>query len=199
MALQEFEHRIRSNLSRLALCLAVAGVTMLTAAPASAQQPFQMTSPAFADNGIMAQKFAGKFSNNPNCVGENISPPLQWSNPPAGTRSLAIIMFDQEGRDGLGVSHWVIYGIDPSLTGLPEGAGDGKFEKAVGGNNIVNQPIYFGGCPPKGTGMHHYAFTLIATDLEPNALKPGLTQAQLLEALNTHAKGATGLIGRWGH
>lgn len=180
--------------------LVVGAFAMIFAAPASAQESFfQLTSPAFSDNGLMAQKYAGKFPGNPSCVGENVSPPLRWSNPPAGTRSYALVLNDQEGRNGLGVTHWVVYGIDVSLKELPEGAGDGKFQGMVGGANIIGQPIYLGGCPPKGTGPHHYVFTLIATDLEPGALKPGLTQPQLLEEIGAHAKGATGLIGRFGH
>ena len=90
---------------------ALFAVCMIDDAPAQ-ESYFQLTSPAFSDNGMMAGKYAGKNPSNPNCIGENISPPLQWANPPAGTRSFALIMHDQEGRNGLGVTHWVIYGID---------------------------------------------------------------------------------------
>ena len=57
-----------------------------------------------------------------------------------------------------------------------------------------SSPIYFGPCTPPGA-PHHYTFTLIATDLEPAALAPGLTREELIKALDGHAKGATGLIG----
>ena len=61
-------------------------------------------------------------TNNPNCVGENVSPELHWSNVPDGTKSLVLLMFDPEGRAPSGVSHWVAYGIDPSkVTGFAEG------------------------------------------------------------------------------
>ncbi len=43
--------------------------------------------------------------------------------------------------------------------------------------------------------LHHYTFTLMATDLEPAALQPGLTRDELIKALEGHAKAATGLIG----
>jgi hypothetical protein len=73
------------------------------------QNNFVLSSSAFADNGTMAQKYMGKNPANPNCIGENVSPPLEWRNAPAATRSYAIIMYDQEGRNGLGLSHWVAY------------------------------------------------------------------------------------------
>lgn len=167
---------------------------------AAAEGPFfQLTSTAFADNGLLAKKHAGRNPANPNCVGDNVSPPLAWSNPPDGTRSYALIVHDQEGRNGLGVVHWLAYGIDASVTALPEGAGDGSFKGLVGGKNILGQGTYFGPCPPKTHGPHHYVFTLVATDLAPDALAPGLTMPQLLEAIGSHAKAATGLIGRFGH
>jgi Raf kinase inhibitor-like YbhB/YbcL family protein len=180
--------------------LVVVGLGLSASTSASSQQlPFQLTSPAFPDNGLMPNKHAGKNPGNPNCVGDNLSPPLQWSNPPDGTRSYALIVHDQEGRYGLGVTHWLAYGIDVSMKELPEGAGDGKFNALIGGSNILGQQTYVGPCPPKGSGLHHYVFTLVATDLEPSALKSGLTQTQLLEAIGSHAKGATGLVGRFGH
>ena len=55
-------------------------------------------------------------------------------------------------------------------------------------------PHYFGPCTPPGP-PHHYTFTLIATDLEPGALQPGMTRDELIKALDGHAKGATGIIG----
>ena len=146
---------------------------------------FSMTSPAFQDNGMMATKYAGKNPANPNCVGENVSPPL--------------IMFDQEGRLGLGVTHWLAYGIPASLTSLPEGIASQDAKPFLNGLNILKKPEYLGACPPKATGPHHYVFTLIATSLEPDALKSGLTQQELLEAIGAKALGATGLIGRFGH
>ena len=160
---------------------------------------FQLTSPAFSDNGMMAAKYAGKNPSNPNCIGENISPPLQWVNPPAGTRSFALIMHDQEGRNGLGVTHWVIYGIDGTAREIGEGSGTNSTASFTSGKNVLGQNSYLGACPPKGTGPHHYVFTLVATRLEPGALQAGLAQSQLLEAIGSNAIGATGLIGRFGH
>jgi hypothetical protein len=166
-----------------------------TAAPPDV---FVLSSPSFADNGPLATKYAGNDKSNPNCVGENISPPLAWSNPPKGTKSYALMLYDPEGRNGLGVVHWAAYGIPASVTGFSEGEVSKPSPKYVGGKSTRNLPYYFGPCTPPGD-WHHYTFTLIATDLEPLALQPGMTREEVLTALNGHALGAAGLIGRFRH
>jgi Raf kinase inhibitor-like YbhB/YbcL family protein len=160
-----------SGLALAFLCVGIA---------AQAADPFMLRSPAFEDNGKLAIKNAGNNKQNPNCVGENISPPLAWSNPPAGTTSYALIMYDPEGRGGLGVVHWVAYGIPTSVTGFAEGEVSGASDKYVGGKSTPGLAHYFGPCTPPGD-WHHYTFTLIATDLDPKALEPGLTRDQLFE------------------
>ncbi len=67
------------------------------------------------------QQQGKRSGNNPNCVGENVSPQLSWVNPPAGTKSFALLMVDPEGRGGAGVNHWVAYGIPADVTGFAEG------------------------------------------------------------------------------
>src|SRR3984893_4446644 len=166
----------------------------LSVSPASAQGVFALTSPSFKDGERLATKFAGNNKTNPNCVGENVSPALNWSNPPAGTKSFAIFMFDPEGRPPGGVSHWVAYGIPASVTGFAEGEVSKPSDKYVGGTSLMKVSKYFGPCTPAGA-PHHYTFTLIATDLEPSRLAAGMTRDELIKALEGHAKSATGLIG----
>src|SRR3984893_18060640 len=166
----------------------------LSVSPASAQGVFALTSPSFKDGERLATKFAGNNKTNPDCVGENVSPALNWSTPPAGTKSFAIFMFDPEGRPPGGVSHWVAYGIPASVTGFAEGEVSKPSDKYVGGTSLMKLANYFGPCTPPGA-PHHYTFTLIATDLEPSALQAGMTRDELIKALDGHAKGATGLIG----
>ena len=185
-------------------CVLSAGAILLwpmlggAAEAAEAAKVFTLKSPALKDNGVLAKKFAGNDKSNPNCVGDNISPPLAWSNPPDGTKSFALVMYDPEGRAGLGVVHWVAYGIPASVTGFPEGEVSKTSDKFVGGKSTRALPTYFGPCTPPGD-WHHYTFTLIATDLDPSALQPGMTRDELLAALQGHAKGAAGLIGRFKH
>jgi Raf kinase inhibitor-like YbhB/YbcL family protein len=175
-----------------------AGMLALTASCGAndvlAQGAFTLSSPDFKDGGRLALKNAGNNKANPNCIGENISPALSWANPPAGTKSYALLMFDPEGRPPGGVSHWVAYGIAASVTGFAEGEVSKPSDKYVGGQGTAKLPHYTGPCTPAGP-PHHYIFTLIATDLEPTALQPGLTREELIKALDGHAKVATGLIG----
>ena len=102
---------------------------------------------------------------------------------PDKTRSFAIIWDDQAGRAGLGVSHAVIYGIPASVTSFPEGAVGGPAGgQFVPGKNTLGMH-WLGPCSPKGNAPQHYVMTIIATDLEPNALAPGLTKPELLKSL----------------
>jgi hypothetical protein len=159
---------------------------------------FALTSSTFRDGAPLAVKNAGNIKGNPNCIGENVSPPLAWSNVPAGTKSFALIMYDPEGRGGLGVEHWTAYGIPASTTGFAEGETSQLSNKYVPGKGTAGLGHYLGPCTPPGTGWHHYTFTLIATDLEPNALPAGLTRAELFAKLAGHTKGSAGLVGLFG-
>jgi len=166
---------------------------------ANAAEPFMLTSPAFKDGTPMPKKHANNTPGNANCVGENVSPPFAWSNPPAGTKSFALTMVDPEARGGTGVVHWVAYGISASVTGFAEGEGSKPSDKYVGGKGTAGGGAtnYMGPCTPPGA-PHHYTFILIATDLEPKELPSGLTRDELLAKLTGRAKGTTGLIGLFG-
>lgn len=188
------QQRVSRFLSRMVLpCLC-----LLAVHTAQAQSGvFTLQSPAFAENGIIDSKYAGKNPANANCTGEGVSPPLRWSNVPAGTNSLVLIVSDPQGALGLGANHWMAYGIPATQTELREGIGNGNTLRT--GVNFSGQTGYMGPCPPKGSGMHHYIFLLIATDLAPDALPAGLTRAELDAALKGHAKGAAAWIGRFGN
>ncbi|PVZ78652.1 YbhB/YbcL family Raf kinase inhibitor-like protein [Serratia sp. S1B] len=179
--------------------LLLSNALLVGALPLAAQaaETFALTSPAFQDNGLLVQKYAGATAGNASCTGENISPPLSWQHAPEGTKSFALLLNDPEGRNGLGVSHLVAYGIPASANGFAEGdLSQGK--GFIGGKNSPGTAVYHGPCPPVGSGYHHYTFTLIATDLPANALPSGLTREQLLDQLKGHAKGGAGIIGRFG-
>ena len=178
------------------LCLAGGLALAASGNGALAADLFVLTSPAFKDGTMMAQKNAGANKSNPNCVGENVSPPLAWANAPAGSKSLALLMIDPEGRGGLGVIHWLAYNIPASLTGFTEGETSQPSPKYTGGKGTAGQSTYMGPCTPVGA-PRHYTFTLVGTDLEVGALAPGLTYPELIAKLDGHAKGGTGLIGLW--
>ena len=144
---------------------------------------FRITSPGMPDSSRLPAKAAGNFAKNANCTGQNVSPALAWSNAPANTRSFAIILDDQAGRNGLGVSHAVIYGIPATTTSFAEGAlGGASTNGFVPGKNLLGSH-WLGPCPPKGNAPQHYVMTMIATSVAPNELPAGLTRAELLKAL----------------
>lgn len=159
---------------------------------------FTLRSPGRADNAMLTRPYAGQNPANANCVGENRSPALAWANVPAGTRSFAIVMDDQAGRAGLGVNHWVAYGIPADLTALAEGEATAAAARLTAGKNTLGM-AYLGPCPPRGNAPQHYVYTLIATTLEPGVLPPGLTKAQLMEALAGKTRGAASLVLRFAH
>jgi Raf kinase inhibitor-like YbhB/YbcL family protein len=181
---------------RLMQCLSAGAVALgLSGAPAVAQD-FTLSSSAFQDGGWLEQKNAGNNPKNPNCVGQNISPPLTWNNVPAKATSLALLMFDPEGRGGAGVSHWVAYGIPVSVTGFAEGEVSKPSDKYVGGLGTNKESIYLGPCTPPGP-LHHYTFTLIATTHGVKDLPPGLTREEFFEKSAGKLLTATGLVGLW--
>jgi len=135
---------------------------------------FTLQSPGRVDSAMLESRYGGNMKSNANCGGENLSPALAWSHAPSGTRSFAIVMDDQAGRAGLGVSHWVAYGIAASTVGLAEGEASSQSTKFVPGRNTLGADAYLGPCPPRGNAPQHYVFTLIATKLEPDALRQDL-------------------------
>jgi Raf kinase inhibitor-like YbhB/YbcL family protein len=163
---------------------------------AAAGGGFTITSSAFNDGGLLTVRNAADDPMRM-CGGQNISPPMQWSNVPAGTRSFGIVLLDPDGRLGEGVVHWIAYGIPANVTAFAEGEMTKQSEKFVGGKGTRDNAMYIGPCPPVGDALHHYVFTVIATDLEPTALKPGLTRDEFYRAIAGHAKGGASIVGRY--
>ena len=180
------------------LALSGALILGLCAGPVLAA-PFDISSTAASDGGALAKKFGGNNPQNKNCEGQNVSPPLAWSNPPEKTQSYAIVMLDPVGRGGMGFVHWVAYDIPASKKSLREGEASQPSSEFKGGKNQAGGSTYFGPCPPIGDKPHPYVVTLIATDLATGALKPEMTREELGAALTGHVLGATSTVMRYGH
>ena len=196
------KHLNRRPTARGLIVLACAGMLWGCAAPVvggAPSQGFGLWSPDRADNAVLDKRYAGALKTNPNCLGENVSPSLAWTRAPAGTRSFAIVMDDQAGRGGLGVSHWVAYGLPASLTGLAEGQASVAPSTWTAGKNTLGHQVYLGPCPPRGNALQHYVVTLIATSVEPGALPAGLNKAELMEALKGKTLGAASQVFRYAH
>ena len=174
--------------------IALAFIASIASATASAADVFTLTSTTFKDGELLPKRASNTKAFSPNCDGENISPQLSWSGVPEGTKSFTLTVVDQEGQRGIGFIHWVAYGIPAEVTSLAEGEASQPSEKFVGGKSGVGIPTYSGPCPPPSS-PHHYAFVIIATDLDPKALPPGLTLTELWDKLKDHRKAASGLVG----
>jgi hypothetical protein len=185
--------------------LAVAAATLAFgfAIPSAHAGIFTLKSSTFSEGQIMPKKVAQSQANapsNPNCVGENVSPQLSWTNVPDGTKSFVIYFIDPEAR-GVGFDQWIAYGIPASVTGFAEGEVSKPSDKYVGGKNTLGSAVYSGPCTPPNSMPHHYVFVLIATDLDPKDLPPGMSRTEVNEKLglppNSHVMGVAGLAGRF--
>lgn len=132
--------------------------------------------------------------------GQDVSPPLSWSNPPAGTQELALIVDDPDAPTPEPWVHWVIYKIAPQATSLPEGVSPSERVPTpagvLQGKNSWNKIGYGGPQPPKGHGLHHYHFRLYALDTTLN-LQPGASKQEVLKAMDGHILGETVLTGTY--
>jgi Raf kinase inhibitor-like YbhB/YbcL family protein len=143
----------RSEFAAAAVALAAGFVGTKT----NAADIFTLSSTTFQDGTMMPKKVANSQANmatNANCVGDNVSPELHWTHVPDGTKSLVLLMFDPEGRAPSGVSHWVAYGISPSLTGFAEGETSKYSDKYEGGKSLMGVGHYSGPCTPPNTSPH---------------------------------------------
>lgn len=165
----------------------------LAGAHVYAVEAFAISSPGMADGGTLDSSHAASANQ---CGGGNVSPALQWRNVPAGTKSFAVTIFDPDGAKGLGIVHWVQYGIAPSTTALT--AGGAMAPGSVAGTNRTGGPGYYGPCPPVGEVPHHYLAQIYALDLPPDALPAGLTRDALLAAMKGHVLASTSTVLRYG-
>ena len=130
------------------------------------------------------------------CDRDDISPPLKWSDAPAGTKSFALICDDPDAPSGTWV-HWVVYGLPATTTELKEKVPPSETlpNGAKQGVNDFNKVGYGGPCPP-GDKPHRYFFKIYALDTELS-LKPRATRKDLLTAMEGHILGEGSVMGTY--
>jgi len=128
------------------------------------------------------------------CEGENLSPALEWNEPPPSTRSFALIADDPDAPAGTW-THWVLWDIPSGTQSLPEGFTPGLL--GVSGVNDFGKPGYGGPCPPRGHGPHRYFFTLYALSVQSLGLPLTANRATLSRALSGRILGETRVVGRY--
>ena len=129
------------------------------------------------------------------CDGQDISPPLQWNDPPTNTKSFALICDDPDAPSGTWV-HWVIYNLPAGVRSLPESISHDAAlpDQSRQGKNSWGRLGYGGPCPPRGT--HRYFFKLYALDKALD-LTVGASKEQLLKAMHGHIVAQAELMGTY--
>src|SRR5262245_17936750 len=93
---------------------------LIAAVPATAAAAFKLESPTIKPGATLTD---AQVANTFGCTGKNLSPALQWSGAPAGTKSFAVTVYDPDAPTGSGWWHWIVFNLPPSTTSLAEGAG----------------------------------------------------------------------------
>lgn len=152
------------------MAVAVALVATLLVACGRGDGVIDLRSPAFAEGGVIPERFG--------CEGDNVSPPLSWSDVPDDTEELALVMADFDGPDGI-FHHWVVVGIDADVRSIAAGR---LPEGAVLAQATSENAAYIGPCPPAGE-RHEYLFTMFALR-RPLDLPAGATTKDALDAID---------------
>ena len=160
--------------------------------------PLIMTTTAWEDGGVIPDKYTGAGATQP-----APSPALSWTQVPPGTLSFALIMHDPEpaipAKSSKGdVTHWLIWNIPGTSTGLPEGVANGDLPDGSKQQSLRGQGYMGPGAPPGP--YHHYTFTLYALDTKldvtpsQNAFD---TRTALLNAMDGHVLSKAVLVARF--
>jgi Raf kinase inhibitor-like YbhB/YbcL family protein len=144
----------------------------------------ELTSSAFDDGGVLPVKYT--------CDGKSISPPIQWQNVPANTKSFALIYDDPDAPSGTWV-HWILYNLPATTTSLEENISTLP-PGTKAGLNSSPQEKYGAPCPP--FGEHRYIFHLYALDAMLD-LPNTATSDTLQQTMQGHILANATLMGRY--
>ncbi len=147
----------------------------------------EVTSPAFGDGEMIPATYTAD--------GEDISPPLEWSPAPEGTRSIVLINDDPDAPMGTWV-HWVVYNMPPDTTSLDENVPPDETlaNGAQQGTTDFGRIGYGGPAPPSGT--HRYYFKVYALDMMLD-LPTGATKSEVEEEMQEHVLTSGELMGKY--
>jgi Raf kinase inhibitor-like YbhB/YbcL family protein len=155
---------------------------------------FKLTTGAYADGDWIPAQYA---CGTP----DGTSPAVQWSDPPSGTASFAIIFHDTDAAPGKGVqdvTHWILWNIPATAVQLAAGMQpDTSPDGIAQGKNIRGVNGYQPPCPPAGARPHHYIFELYALDTKLE-LPAGSSRADLLKSMDGHVIGKATVVGIFG-
>ena len=151
---------------------------------------FRLTSPAFEHDADLPAEQLGED--------DGVSPALEWSGVPEGTKELAVVCEDPDADTGV-VTHWIVYGIAPDAGGLPAALPRDAYIESpielVQGLNEYDEVGYSGPENDDDRGPHRIFFRVFALDTELAQLPPGATRAELRSAAKDHILGTAALVG----
>ena len=148
--------------------------------------PFMLETAAFAEGATIPRLHT--------CEGADLSPAVEWSGEPGGTKSFALIVDDPDAPVGVW-NHWLLWDIPASTRALAQGFKAGQVGES--GANDFGRLGYGGPCPPKGHGSHRYFFRLHALDVPSLGLRRGAKRAELDRALAGHILAEAQRMGRY--
>jgi Raf kinase inhibitor-like YbhB/YbcL family protein len=146
---------------------------------------FKLTSPAFKDGQPIPTKYVRD--------GDNVSPPLEWRDPPPETKSFALVVEDPDAPKGT-FRHWALYDLPPDAIDLPENVSHDALRYREGMNDF-GAIAYDGPQPPSGHGLHHYHFRLVALDVDKLDVPRKATAEEVIRAAKAHMIGEADLVG----
>jgi Raf kinase inhibitor-like YbhB/YbcL family protein len=152
---------------------------------------FAITSPAFVDQGEIPIHYT--------CEGDDVSPPLEWTDPPVGTESLVLIIDDPDAPDPAAPRmiwvHWVLYNLPADTRQLPEAVTRSALPPGTSeGINDWKRPGYGGPCPP--IGRHRYFHKIYALDtMLPTLRDPA--KAAIEKVMAGHILGKAEIVGTY--
>jgi Raf kinase inhibitor-like YbhB/YbcL family protein len=131
--------------------------------------------------------------------GENRSPALSWTDGPEGTAAYAVSCYDPDAPTTVGFTHWLVFNLSPTVTGLEEGAGSAPAPGGgVSGFTDWGESSYGGMAPPAEDDPHRYQFTVYALDTDQLPLDATTTYAKFRFLIRGHVLASGSLTGRFG-
>ena len=152
---------------------------------------FTITSPAFVDQGGIPIRYT--------CEGEDVSPLLEWTDPPVGTESFVLIIDDPDAPDPAAPRmiwvHWVLYNLPAAARQLPEALSRSALPPGTcEGTNDWKRTGYGGPCPP--IGRHRYFHKIYALDTVLPALRDP-TKSAIEKAMAGHILDKAEIVGTY--
>lgn len=161
----------------------------------AATKAFELDSRDLRDNGTIGHAHVNSAMG---CDGLNQSPHLVWNDPPVGTQSFAITVYDPDAPTGSGWWHWVVLDIPAHTRAMLAGSSGHLPSGIVESLTDFGQPGYGGPCPPEGADAHHYEIRVHALDVPSLGLDASAMPALAGYMIHAHSLGSASITALYG-